>query len=100
MTKKLFFACLYALNPSQHLFNHFETIFCLLRLNQYLAADKAPWLGIENSDSTGGESQTSKPSISNQMLNQLSHCTLPKIISNIAGFYDMMAMEQLIFNFS
>ena len=63
MTKKLFFACLYASNLSQRFFSHVENISCFLRLNQYLAADKVPCLWTENSNSTGGESQTSNPSI-------------------------------------
>ena len=40
-------------------FNCVETIACLLRLNQYLAADKVPCSRIEHSDSTCGEAQTS-----------------------------------------
>ena len=59
-----------------------EKIFCFHRLNQYLAGDKAPCSGKKHSDPTGSESQTSKHSIPNIMLYQLSHCAPPKIISN------------------
>ena len=54
---------------------------CLLRLKQYLAANKAPCSRIEHSDSTGGESQTSNRSISNLMFYRLSHCAPTKFIS-------------------
>ena len=85
---------------SQALYNWATALPFLLRLNQYLAADKVPGSMVEHSDSTGGESQTSNHSIPNLMLYQLSHSAPPKIISkdNLNLWHDRL--EQLLFNFS
>ena len=83
----------------QQFFNCVETISCLLRLNKDLAADKVPHLKIEHSDSTGGESQISNPSIPNLMLYQLSRCVPPVSYKKAIERYDMMVLGQLIFKF-
>ena len=58
-----------------------------------------PCSRIEHSDSTGGEAQTSNPSIHNLMFCQLSHSAPPKSYQKTIGKYGMMVKEQLIFIF-
>ena len=58
---QLLFVCFDSLHPSQQFFIHVRT--SLPVMNQYRAADKVSCSKTQHSDSTGGEAQTSNPSI-------------------------------------
>ena len=72
----LFLKSFNAVCPSQQFSSHVSMITCLPGLNHYKVADKVSCSRTQNSDSTGGESQTCNPSIPGLTLYQLSNCAL------------------------
>ena len=67
------FVC--SLRPNQQFFSHVG--MGLPGLNQYKEADKVSCSRTQHSDSAGGETQTSNPSIPTLRLYQLSCCPSP-----------------------